>query len=216
VARIIAHEIKNPLTNINLSLLELRTIMSDPKLRSQEDPEEFLSIIDRNGKRINTLIDDLLNATRFDTMTMKEVYLDEVLSETLTLIQDRIKLKDIRVEKEIHKGVAIKGDKEKLVIALLNILVNAVEAVTERMGQLQIATTQRPGSVEIIITDNGKGIPQENLSKLFEPFFTSKKGGTGLGLTATYNIITKHDGAVRVSSIPGKGTSFIVTLPVLN
>lgn len=217
VARIIAHEIKNPLTNINLSLLELRTLLSDIQLgNGQESPEEFLSIIDRNGKRINTLIDDLLNATRFDVMTMQEVHIDEVLSETLALIQDRIKLKDIRVEKEIHKDVTIKGDKEKLVIALLNILVNAVEAITDKAGRLRVITAPQAGFVDIIIIDNGKGIPQENMGKLFEPFFTSKKGGTGLGLTATYNIITKHDGAVRVSSESGKGTSFVVTLPVLS
>ena len=213
VARIIAHEIKNPLTNIHLSILELRTMLEGAILKDDtEKPENFIDIIERNGKRINTLIEDLLHATRFDTVNMRELLLDEVIEDTLALVQDRVKLKDIQLETNIQPNLLIKADKEKLAIALLNLLVNAVEAVDEKTGKLKIEITAAEKIINIIISDNGKGIPQQDLNKLFEPFFTSKKGGTGLGLTATYNIITKHDGTIKVNSEIGKGTSFYITL----
>jgi PAS domain S-box-containing protein len=214
VARIIAHEIKNPLTNIHLSLLELRTMLQGAKLvDSSEKPDDFIDIIERNGKRINTLIEDLLQATRFDTINIRELFLDEVIEDALNLVKDRLKLKDIQFETKIHPKLLIKADKEKLSIALLNLLVNAIEAVEEKKGKLTVEVTSVNKQIGIVISDNGKGIPSQDLNKLFEPFFTSKKGGTGLGLTATYNIITKHDGTIKVHSEVGKGTTFYITLP---
>jgi PAS domain S-box-containing protein len=213
-ARIIAHEIKNPLTNINLSLLELRHMMDEMKAGRSDDPAEFISIIERNSKRINTLIEDLLNATRFDTLNMQLISADELLEATISQISDRARLKEIRLEKKIEPGMRVKVDKEKMVIAILNILVNSVEAMPEKEGVLRISAALKGSKVNIQISDNGKGIPPEDISRLFEPFFTSKKGGTGLGLTATYNIITKHDGNIEVNSEADKGTTFSITLPV--
>ncbi len=212
VARVIAHEIKNPLTNINLSIAELRMILSDKK--STEDPEDFISIIERNSKRINLLIEDLLNATRFDTINIADLYIHDLLNETFLHVQDRARLKEISIEKDIQDNILIKGDKEKLMIALLNILVNAIEAINSNTGKLKISTAVDEDNVNLTITDNGKGIPQQDINKLFEPFFTSKQGGTGLGLTATHTIISKHDGSIKVISDIDKGTSFIITLPL--
>lgn len=212
VARVIAHEIKNPLTNIHLSLAELRHILNDKN--STESPDDFLDIIERNSKRINILIEDLLNATRFDTINIGELYIHDLLSETFEHIQDRIKLKEISVEKEIPNNILIIGDKEKLIIALLNIFVNAVEAITNKNGKLKITVITDVENVILTITDNGKGIPKQDLNKLFEPFFTSKQGGSGLGLTATHTIISKHDGTIKVISEIDKGTTFIITLPL--
>ena len=215
-AQVIAHEIKNPLSNIQLSLGELKQILGtidfpDP----EENPHIFIDIIDRNSKRINNLIEDLLNATRFNTVNFEEVMLTDVLNEAIHLVQDRITLKGINFSKAVDSKVKIKADKEKLGIALLNILVNAIEAVEEKNGKLILAVFDENDIVTVTITDNGKGIPAENLSKLFEPFFTSKRGGSGLGLTATYNIINKHDGSIKVKSKENVGTSFIITLPVV-
>ncbi|MEO6302657.1 MAG: ATP-binding protein [Bacteroidia bacterium] len=212
VARVIAHEIKNPLTNIHLSLAELRAILSDKN--STEDPEDFLDIIDRNGKRINILIEDLLNATRFDTINIGELYIHELLAETFALVKDRAKLKEIVIEQDIQKDILIKGDKEKLIIALLNILVNAIEAITGNNGKLKIEAKANGENAILSIADNGKGIPQQDLNKLFEPFFTSKHGGTGLGLTATHTIISKHDGSIKINSEVNKGTTFTINLPL--
>jgi PAS domain S-box-containing protein len=214
VARVIAHEIKNPLTNIHLSISELRMILGDKD--NTEDPGDFIDIIERNSKRINVLIEDLLNATRFDTINIHEFYMHDMLNETLSNVRDRAKLKNIKIQEDIQSGVLIKGDKEKLNIALLNILVNAVEACNENDGLLTINASSNDESIYLIISDNGKGIPQQDLNKLFEPFFTSKQGGTGLGLTATHTIISKHDGSIKVTSEVNKGTTFIITLPFKN
>jgi PAS domain S-box-containing protein len=214
VARVIAHEIKNPLTNIHLSIAELRLILGDKE--NTEDPGDFIDIIERNSKRINVLIEDLLNATRFDTINIDEFYMHDLLNETLSLVRDRAKLKDIKIEEDIMNGVLIKGDKEKLNIALLNILVNAVEAISDKNGLLTVNASANKDSIYIMISDNGKGIPQQDLNKMFEPFFTSKQGGTGLGLTATHTIISKHDGTIKVTSELNKGTTFIITFPLKN
>jgi PAS domain S-box-containing protein len=214
VARVIAHEIKNPLTNIHLSIAELRLILNDKD--SVDKPEDFIDIIERNSKRINVLIEDLLNATRFDTINLVEVDIYDLLSETMIHVNDRLKLRQITVEKNILNNIFIKGDKEKLIIALLNIIVNALEAMSEEVGVLKINTLTKNNQVIIEISDNGRGIPEQNLSKLFEPFFTSKQSGTGLGLTATHTIISKHDGVIKVLSEVNKGTTFIVSLPLNN
>jgi PAS domain S-box-containing protein len=214
VARVIAHEIKNPLTNIHLSLAELRLILKEKD--SQENPDDFLDIIDRNSKRINILIEDLLNATRFDTINIGELYIHDLVNETLQHIVDRAKLKEIKIEKQVQDNILIKGDKEKLIIALLNILVNAIEAISDENGKLHISAFMNKENVNVTITDNGKGIAHQDLNKLFEPFFTSKHGGTGLGLTATHTIISKHDGTIKVNSEINKGTSFIIILPIKN
>lgn len=212
VARVIAHEIKNPLTNIHLSLAELRFILNDNN--SRESAGDFLDIIDRNSKRINILIEDLLNATRFDTINIAELYVHDVIEETLLLIKDRVQLTEIIIEKEVENNILIRGDKEKLIIALLNIMVNAIEAITKHNGRLNVTAFKSNEYTTITISDNGKGIPPQDLNKLFEPFFTSKHAGTGLGLTATHTIISKHDGHIKVNSVLGEGTSFIITLPV--
>lgn len=214
VARVIAHEIKNPLTNIHLSLAELRMILNDKD--SSEKPDDFLDIIDRNSKRINILIEDLLNATRFDTINLADFFVHDLIGEALQHVGDRAKLKEITIEKNIQPDVLIKGDKEKLSIALLNILVNAIEAINSDNGKLNITASANNQNVNITITDNGKGIAQQDIHRLFEPFFTSKHGGTGLGLTATHTIISKHDGNIKVSSELNKGTSFLITLPLKN
>jgi len=214
VARVIAHEIKNPLTNIHLSLAELRLILNDKN--SDESPDEFLDIIDRNSKRINILIEDLLNATRFDTINIAELYVHDLIDDTLQHIGDRAKLKEIKIGKQVEGNILIKGDKEKLIIALLNILVNAIEATSSENGKLTITAKAEGENAHIVISDNGKGIATQDLNKLFEPFFTSKHGGTGLGLTATHTIISKHDGAIKVTSELNKGTSFLITLPLKN
>ncbi len=212
VARVIAHEIKNPLMNIHLSLAELKLLLKEKD--SKEDPAEFIGIIERNSNRINILIEDLLNATRFDTISLNEFYAHELLEDTFANIQDRVKLKEIKLEKDIQKDLLLKGDKEKLTIALTNILVNSIEAINGNGGLLKISAVANNGDALLNISDNGKGIPAQDLNKLFEPFFTSKHGGTGLGLTATHTIISKHDGSIKVNSEVNIGTTFTIALPL--
>ena len=105
---------------------------------------------------------------------------------------------------------AISADKEKVKIALLNLIVNSVEAIEKNEGLLKINTRSEHGKCLVEIIDNGVGMDAVSLSKLFEPYFTTKQKGNGLGLTNTQNIILNHKGSIQVESTPGKGTSFIL------
>ena len=210
LARIIAHEIRNPLTNIGLAADQLKSELPD-----NEDATMLLEMINRNGTRINQLITDLLSSTKFSELNYDSASINVLLDEALELANDRVQLKKITVQKNYSKDIYdIKADKEKIKIAFLNIIVNAVEAMPAEKGLLRLKTQKKENKCVITITDNGSGMDKETVSKLFEPYFTNKAKGNGLGLTNTQNIILNHKGIIDVESEPGKGTSFIITLGI--
>jgi PAS domain S-box-containing protein len=207
LSRTLAHEIRNPLTNINLSLEELESEIKDENLRF------YLSIVRRNSERINDLINELLNSSRPSEISLEPQSLHEVLDETLELAIDRIRLKNIQLVKSYSQqnGHLIDLDRKKIQIAFLNIIINAVEAMEENKGVLKIVTDFTNNNCRVVIEDNGAGISRENMNKLFEPYFTSKTTGMGLGLAATLNIIQSHKANIEVESEIGVGTKFITT-----
>lgn len=208
IARTIAHEVRNPLTNISLAAEQLQEMMDHNK-----DSEVLLDMISRNGARINQLVADLLNATRFAQLDFQEREINELLEETLELAKDRIELNNIKVEK-VYTTNPCRAlvDAEKIKLALLNIIVNAIEAMENGTGILQIITKRIDHKCLIEIKDNGKGMDESVLQNLFEPYFTDKQKGNGLGLTNTQNIIYNHKGSINVQSKPGKGTTFLIIL----
>jgi signal transduction histidine kinase len=122
-------------------------------------------------------------------------------------------LNHIKVEKYYDKGLfEIKVDKEKMKLAFLNIIVNAIEAMKSDTGILELRTFKQGNKCVIEFKDNGIGMDEETIQKLFEPYFTGKAKGNGLGLTHTQNIILNHRGSINVRSKPGNGSTFIVTL----
>ena len=210
IARTIAHEVRNPLTNINLAVEQLQAELNG---KQAESTDLMLDMISRNSARINLLITDLLNSTKFTDLVYTRVSVNQVLDETLELARDRIMLKNITVVKTYSDDICdISVDLERIKIAFLNIIVNAIEAMEERKGILQIRTASRDNKCVISITDNGPGIDEESLSKVFEPYFTSKTKGTGLGLTNTQNIILNHNGHISLESKKGEGTTFTIQL----
>ncbi len=204
----LAHEVRNPLNNITLSVEQM---MEDTK---DENFLTYLNIITRNSKRINTLISELLNTSRPVEINLQLQPLHMILDEVMGAANDRIMLKRIELRTEYSPGIYINADKDKLIIALLNIVINAIEAMQEGEGRLSVITEITDNEVTIKIKDTGCGISEENISRLFEPYFTQKRNGVGLGLAFTLNIIQSHAGNIDVSSQPGKGTVFAVTLPV--
>lgn len=211
IARSIAHEVRNPLTNLSLALEQLK----DEVPEEVEDADLYFNIIDRNAKRIGTLVTELLNSSKPKSLQLKEQSLNEVVRDSLKLIKDRIKLQNMTLKEQYEASLPdIALDQDQIRIALLNIFINAIEAMKPDKGRLVIRTYQEEDQVFLQVADNGRGIPKENLDKLFEPFFTAKKGGMGLGLTTFQNIIQSHLGKVKVTSEPGVGTSFFVSFPV--
>ncbi len=210
IARSIAHEVRNPLTNLGLALGQLE----DELPKDNEDISMFLEIIDRNSKRIDQLITEMLNSSKPKELHAVERNVNDLIEETVSLVQDRLVLKGMTLKKSLEFDLSpCLIDTDKLKMALLNIMVNAIEAMKEGSGILTLKTQQKDDSVQISISDNGVGISKEDLHTLFDPFYTNKQGGMGLGLTTTQNIINSHGGSIEVTSELGEGTSFNIYLP---
>jgi len=206
LARTLAHEIRNPLTNIHLSLDHLRHD------GLTEEQLSYYQIILRNTKRIGAIISELLDTARPTDIILCQVPLQDIMDESITAAMDRIMLKQIKTTiRYPDEIVEVMADKEKLKIAFLNIIINAVEAMQEEAGELEIVVASHSQYYEVKISDNGCGISPENLQRLFEPYFTSKRNGLGLGLAATLNILQAHQAGVDVHSTPGSGTMFVLT-----
>ena len=211
LVRTLAHEVRNPLNNIQMSVEQL---ISSNKV---EDDALFLEIIQRNSKRINDLITELLNSARPTELQFKKAILQGVLDDSISAALDRITLQHINMRVRYPENACyIQADSEKLKIAFLNIIINAVEAMKDVQGELTIAVNPNHAHYTVEITDNGCGISPENLSKLFEPYFTSKRNGMGLGLAATLNILQAHKAHIDVKSKENFGTSFLISFPIIN
>lgn len=205
----LAHEVRNPLNNINLSLEQLHH-----EVTQVDDAEIYIEIIQRNSKRISDIITELLNSSRPAEISLHSKPLQVILDESIAAALDRITLQKVKLQINYTSSPAyVLADSEKLKLAFLNIIINAVEAMDEDKGILMIAIETDRDCHIVKIRDNGSGIAEENLSKLFEPYFTSKRNGLGLGLAATLNILQAHKGRIEVTSEVGKGSQFTITFP---
>ncbi len=210
IARTIAHEIRNPLTNIALASEQINSASDH-----DEETTMLLEMINRNANRINQMISELLTSTKFAQLQFSKIPINSLLDETLELAKDRIELKHIKLEKNYaNPGCEVLVDVEKMKIAFLNVIVNAIEAMEKDKGVLEIQTTETNDKCIIDIKDNGSGMDAETIQKLFDPYFTRKSNGAGLGLTHTQNIILNHKGNIQVKSLLEKGTVFTITLNI--
>ncbi len=206
ISRTIAHEVRNPLTNINLATEQLRS-----ELPQADDTALLFEMISRNSNRINQLISDLLDSTRTAELNYTTTSINTLLDSSMELAQDRINLKKIKIIKDYDTGLCdITVDPEKIKIAFLNIIVNAIEAMGDH-GVLSVSTRAKNNKCIAVISDNGKGMSKADVGRLFEPYFTTKEKGTGLGLTNTQNIILSHNANVSAESEVGKGTTFTIS-----
>jgi PAS domain S-box-containing protein len=207
IARTMAHEVRNPLANLTLAFDQLKDEVSG----NQDVLSLYGDIIERNAKRIDQLIGEMLNSSRVKELNLELTSIAEVMEETLVLAIDRIKLNQIEVKRSFDDSLPrLLIDKEKIKIAFLNIIINALEAMQQGEGRLQIIITYADGFIIVGFVDNGKGIAHEEIDKLFDPFYTSKQEGMGLGLTSTKNILNSHSATVQVKSNAGEGTTFSI------
>ena len=202
----IAHEIRNPLNSISLYLgLLKREIKTNPEVIAR------IEKIQTEIGNLNNIVADFLYFARPSKLNLECVSISELFSESLFLAVDDISQKHIKVTTEfVPKDIFITCDKAQLKQALLNIVKNSIASMKEN-GELNIKAYKNNGII-IKITDNGKGIPPENLDKIFQPFFTTKRNGTGLGLAIVANIINAHNGTISVHSKVYEGTSVTINL----
>jgi PAS domain S-box-containing protein len=203
----LAHEVRNPLNNINLSVSQLIA-----EINGNSETRIFLDIIDRNSRRIADIITELLSSSRPAELVLVKVQLQDIIRETIIVAADRLALKKIDMDIQYPEiPLFVLADAEKLNIAFLNIIINAIEAMNEGKGILTINFDSDDKYHRVKISDNGTGINAENLARLFEPYFTSKRNGLGLGLASTLNIIESNKGLIDVQSFVGEGTTFLLS-----
>ena len=202
LVRIMAHEVRNPLNNIMLSAEQLEPVVGN-------DGAICLEIINRNSKRIGDLITELLNSSRPDQVSVERMSLQSIVDETLDEALDRITLRSIELKRDyLQEPAWVMADKEKLKIAFLNIIINAIEAIHGKNGKLVVSIKKKGMQYVVSIEDNGCGISDENIGHLFEPYFTSKPNGMGLGLASTLNILQSHNASFDVQSKLDFGSEF--------
>jgi PAS domain S-box-containing protein len=212
----VAHEINTP-----LAVISSYSQMLSKQLKSDQRLGPVLDKIIQQSFRASEIASGLLNFSRTATTEFKETDLNQVIRDTLSLLEHQFKKSNITVDLELAEGLpAIHGNAGKLQQVFLNLLMNAREAMPAG-GRMRVAT-QANGHVEAIVADNGSGIAPEHLKRIYDPFFTTKtqpkpgeRRGTGLGLSVSYGIIQEHAGKIQVESAIGSGTTFHLEFPLL-
>jgi len=212
----VAHEVNTPLAVISsYAQMLTKQISGDARLAP------LLEKITRQTFRASEIVNNLLNFSRTSATEFSAIDLNKIIADTLTLLEHQLKISHIKVETELYQALPlIHGNSGKLQQVFLNLFLNAKDAMAGKGGTLHISTTNGD-AVQVNISDSGAGIAPEHISKIYDPFFTTKatpregqSRGTGLGLSVTYGIIQEHAGKIRVDSQPGQGTKFQLEFPM--
>ena len=206
----IAHEIRNPLTSINILIHSLREKPSD-----EEVHREDLRVIEEEIHRINEIVDQFLRFAKPAPPLLQEADLVSLFEETLQLLKPQIEKQRITVQKEFNALPSTVLDREQMKQVVLNLLLNALQAMSGG-GLLRLSGQVLEDNrwIQLSVQDTGVGIPPEDMNKLFDPFFSTKEGGVGLGLSIAHRIIDQHRGKIQIESTPGQGTLFTLWLPI--
>ena len=209
IAASIAHEIRNPLGNVSLAAQQLK------KAYSEDSPwSKHIEVIIRNTERINFLITELLNCARPPELNIRPHDLYGIIENVLDSMKNRLSTQGIKVINKFDaKSSIINVDSEHINRVFLNIIVNSVEAMP-KSGIMTISTNIEGDFFVVKIQDTGVGISEEDIIKIFDPFFSTKRMGVGLGLSIVYGIVVSHGGEISVESVWKKGTVFTISLPI--
>lgn len=223
----IAHEINNPLGFLISNLESLKDyvknfaqVLPGDSPHSKTLTEDFLPMTEESlegALRIKKIVSDLRTFSRQSETEKVLTDIHQVLDSTLSIIWNEIKYK-ITLSKDYQAHSEIVADATQLSQVFLNILLNASQAIDAsetiaEKGAITLSTSEDEKNVCVEIRDNGCGIPKEVLPKIFDPFFSTKNKGSGLGLSVSYNIVKQHHGDLQVKSAPGEGTTFTILLP---
>ncbi|MFZ0821480.1 MAG: ATP-binding protein [Candidatus Acidiferrales bacterium] len=206
----VAHEVKNPLNSMRLWLETLKESL--PK--DHEASTQAVRVLDSEIDRLDRVVKRFLDFTKPVEMRIDDVDLAPLLSNVIEVARPEIDRSKVTVEMRLAEGVPpLRGDGELLRQAMLNLVLNAVEAMPGG-GRLLISLERRADNAVIMVSDTGNGIPLEHRSRIFQLFYTTRKGGSGLGLATTFRIVQLHNGSIDFVSEVGRGTAFRVELPL--
>jgi two-component system, sporulation sensor kinase E len=210
----VAHEIKNPLASIGIHIELIRKAIGGRQTVSAAKVSENLEVIKEEVERLNRIVVDFLFAVR---PMNTELVLDDpnrLVRELLEFMRFELEQAGVQVELQLQKpSLQIRLDEKYFKQALLNIVKNAIAAMPQG-GRLRVETVRKGNTLQLKVSDTGVGIPEEILDKIFEPYFTTREFGSGLGLTLVYKIVKEHLGDIAVSSKPGEGTTFTLSFPI--
>lgn len=203
----IAHEIKNPLSGITVALEIMRG-----KARDEEQEHSITEVL-KEVRRLDGILRELLQLSVPKEMDLREIDPNEVVERSIVLVRPRAEKKGVSMTVKHGASAPCRLDYEKCQQVLINLLINAIDSTEPGRGTVSVETKSVNGSLQITIQDDGSGIPESEIEKIFEPFYSSKKQGTGLGLPISKKIIESHSGEITVSSEEGKGSLFTVIIP---
>jgi PAS domain S-box-containing protein len=209
----VAHEIKNPLGAISIHLQLLQKALAKTKQQDGKT-EKYLGVINEEVDRLNRIVVDFLFAVRPMALELREGDINKLIKEVTEFVTVEMKQLKIKCALELGENLPkILMDDRLIKQALLNLIKNAQTAMPDG-GTFTVTTTGTDSEIKIQLCDTGVGISEKNISKIFEPYFTTSESGTGLGLTMVFKIIKEHQGEITVESSPGKGAKFEIILPV--
>jgi len=220
LASAVAHEIRNPLNFINLSIDHVRERMAPADPGSREDFDRILRNMKAEISRLNRLVGDFLSFGKPMRLDIRPCALDEVLREVASLVDHKARDQGIALEVQAEPGLPrVTADPELLKTCFLNLMINAVDAMPEG-GLLKVGIRARDGDegapeVEVSVSDTGHGMTSEAITSAFEPYFSTKDAGLGLGLALTRKIVSDHGGAIELESGRGRGTTARIRLPLV-
>ncbi len=204
----VSHEIRNPVTLIN-SFLQLMATKYP-----QVEEFDYWEDIQENMMFLIDLLNELSTYNNAFRLNKEDMDLNQFLKSVAASVRPTMKYLDIELSYNGRENLpTIQADATKLRETILNIIRNASEAIPDK-GHISMELTRQNQEIQIIISDDGPGIPKEYLSTLFDPFVTHKKEGTGLGLAISKQVMEAHGGGIQVSSVPGQGATFLLTLPI--
>ncbi len=214
-----AHEIRNPLTSIRSTIQYLSKDYTNDPVKS-----EMVSELIAEVERINKIVQGLLSFARPSELNTSEVNIEYLINQTLVLINTTLQKQKIEIQFEYFtEDFSILGDAEQLKQVFLNIILNAIDAMSDNNPEkprILIISIEKGVAIDahnryllISFEDTGKGIEEKNMDNIFNPFFTTKEDGTGLGLAISYGVINRHGGDIEVKNIPGRGSLFTLKLP---
>jgi len=210
----VAHEIKNPLGSISIHLQLLQKALVKKNIKSDSQTDKYFSVLKEEVDRLNSIVVDFLFAVRPMNLELRKGDINSIISQLMEFVRYEMEQSKIMCLLELDEELpGILLDERYMKQALLNLVTNA-KAAMPKGGVLTVSTNHADNEIRISICDTGIGINEENLAKIFEPYFTTKDTGTGLGLTQVYKIIREHQGEITVDSAPDQGSEFKIILPV--
>ena len=215
IAAGLAHEIRNPLGSISGSI----QMLSKNEIENgiEDSKQKLMSIILRETERLNHIIDNFLSASSPNTKQKKNINLHEIVNEAVELFQNDMAYRErIKVSTDIDRSITLNGNPESLKQVFWNLLLNSAQAI-EKEGNINISTLkndEQGNKTVLVFSDTGCGIEESNMTKIFEPFYSTKNKGTGLGLSSALKILEDHNATINIKSLKGEGTTFQIAFPI--